>query len=73
MLSMTKASMTANDYKDIVGGGGASTTFTSNMAEGFTSTGGSEPGLDISQFDFVKNASKVYNASIEKDKNRFGA
>lgn len=31
-----------------------------------------EPGLDISQFDFVKKAAAVYNASVEKDKERFG-
>jgi hypothetical protein len=32
-----------------------------------------EPGLDISQFDFVKKASAVFKASNEKDKQRFGA
>lgn len=31
-----------------------------------------EPGLDISQFDFVKKAASVYKASVEKDKARFG-
>lgn len=31
-----------------------------------------EPGLDISQFDFVKNAAAVFKASQEKDKERFG-
>ena len=31
-----------------------------------------EPGLDISQFDFVKNAAAVFKASQEKDKQRFG-
>jgi hypothetical protein len=33
----------------------------------------SEPGLDLSQFDFIKNAASVYKASVEKDKQRFGA
>jgi hypothetical protein len=32
-----------------------------------------EPGLDISQFDFVSKAASVYKASVEKDKQRFGA
>ena len=32
-----------------------------------------EPGLDISQFDFVAKAASVYKASVEKDKQRFGA
>lgn len=31
-----------------------------------------EPGLDISQFDFVKNAAAIFKASQEKDKQRFG-
>jgi hypothetical protein len=31
-----------------------------------------EPGLDISQFDFVAKAASVYKASVEKDKQRFG-
>ena len=31
-----------------------------------------EPGLDISQFDFVKKAASVFKASVEKDKSRFG-
>lgn len=32
-----------------------------------------EPGIDISQFDFVAKAASVYKASVEKDKQRFGA
>ena len=39
------------------------------MEESYTP---SEPGLDISQFDFVKKAASVYKASVEKDKERFG-
>jgi hypothetical protein len=31
-----------------------------------------EPGLDISQFDFVNKAAAVFKASQEKDKQRFG-
>jgi hypothetical protein len=31
-----------------------------------------EPGLDISQFDFVKNAADVLKHQQEKDKERFG-
>jgi hypothetical protein len=34
---------------------------------------GPEPGLDISQFDFVNKAASVYQASLDKDKQRFGA
>lgn len=32
-----------------------------------------EPGLDISQFDFIKKAGAIYRASNEKDKQRYGA
>lgn len=32
-----------------------------------------EPGLDLSQFDFIKKAGAIYKASNEKDKQRFGA
>ena len=39
------------------------------MEEGFARP---EPGLDISQFDFVKKAASVFKASVEKDKTRFG-
>ena len=34
---------------------------------------GPEPGLDISQFDFMMRAGDVYKASVAKDKQRFGA
>ena len=39
------------------------------MEENFTRP---EPGLDISQFDFVKKAASVYKASVAKDKQKFG-
>ena len=32
-----------------------------------------EVGIDLSQLDFVKNAGAIYKASVEKDKQRFGA
>lgn len=32
-----------------------------------------EPGLDITQFDFMMRAGDVYKASVAKDKQRFGA
>ena len=34
---------------------------------------GPELGLDISQFDFINKAASVYKASVQKDKERFGA
>jgi hypothetical protein len=32
-----------------------------------------EVGIDLSQLDFVKNAGAIYKASVQKDKERFGA
>jgi hypothetical protein len=34
---------------------------------------GPEPGLDLSQLDFVGKAGAIYKASQEKDKQRHGA
>lgn len=43
----------------------------SHLVEGHFGT--PEPGIDISQFDFIGKAAAVYKASVEKDKQRFGA
>ena len=74
LLSETKYSMSQGEYQNIM-------SATSDMAqapglgmnpiEQFRQ--GPEPGLDISQFDFIKKAGAIYNASNEKDKQRFGA
>ena len=74
LLSETKYSMSQGEYQSII-------SATSDMVqapglgmnpiEGFRQ--GPEPGLDISQFDFIKKAGAIYNASNEKDKQRFGA
>jgi N-acetylglucosamine kinase-like BadF-type ATPase len=74
LMNETKYSMTQGEYQNLV-------SATSDMVqapglgmnpiEGFRQ--GPEPGLDISQFDFVKRAGDVYKASVEKDKQRFGA
>ena len=75
LMNETKYSMTQGDYQSMI-------SATSDMvqapglgmnpiADNFRP--GPEPGLDISQFDFVKKASAVLQASNEKDKQRFGA
>lgn len=74
LMNETKYSMTQGEYQNLV-------SATSDMVqapglginpiEQFRQ--GPEPGLDISQFDFVKKAGAVYKASVEKDKQRFGA
>jgi hypothetical protein len=77
MLSQTKASMTESEYKNIYTGTSdmvQKPNFASMMASnmGMTESRGSQPGLDISQFDFVKKAAAVYNKSVQKDKEKYG-
>lgn len=74
MLEMTKESMTSEDYRQMTS---ADTSMIqapglgrSSLAEHSFST--PEPGLDISQLDFVKKAGAVLKASQEKDKQRLG-
>ena len=74
LMNETKYSMTQGEYQNLV-------SATSDMVqapglgmnpiEQFRQ--GPEPGLDISQFDFMMRAGDVYKASIQKDKERFGA
>lgn len=74
LMNETKYSMTQGEYQNLV-------SATSDMVqapglgmnpiEGFRS--GPEPGLDITQFDFMMRAGDVYKASIQKDKEKFGA
>lgn len=75
LLSETRYSMTQGEYQNII-------SATSDMVQapglGMQSVAdqfrpGPEPGLDISQFDFIKKAGAIYKASNEKDKQRFGA
>ena len=75
LLSETKAEMVGGDYRttysgmsDMVSAPGLAMN-PIMMEENFARP---EPGLDISQFDFVKNAAAVFKASQEKDKQRFG-
>jgi len=77
MLNQTKASMTSDEYKNIYSGTSDmvqkpnfATTMASSM--GMTDSRGPMPGLDISQFDFVKKAGQVYKKSVENDKQKFG-
>lgn len=77
MLNQTKASMTNEEYRNIYTGTSdmvQKPNFASMMASdmGMTQPKGPMPGLDISQFDFVKKAGAVYKASIEKDKLKAG-
>ena len=75
LLNETKAQMVGEDYRtaysgmsDMVSAPGLGMNPVM-MEENFARP---EPGLDITQFDFVKNAAAVFKASQEKDKQRFG-
>jgi hypothetical protein len=74
LMNETKYSMTQGEYQSMV-------SATSDMVQapglGMQSAvnqfrPGPEPGLDISQFDFMMRAGDVYKASVVKDKQRFG-
>jgi len=74
LMNETKYSMTQGEYQNLV-------SATSDMVQapglGMQSAvdsfrSGPEPGLDISQFDFMMRAGDVYKASVQKDKERFG-
>ena len=75
LMNETKYSMTQGEYQNLVS---ATSDMVSAPGMGMQ-TGldqfrpGPEPGLDISQFDFMMRAGDVYKASVEKDKQRFGA
>ena len=77
MLSQTKASMTSEEFRNVYSGNSdmvQKPNFASMMASnmGMTEDKGPMPGLDISQFDFVKKAGDVYKKSVEKDKQKYG-
>ena len=77
MLNQTKASMTSEEFKNVYSGTSdmvQKPNFASMMASnmGMTEQKGPMPGLDISQFDFVKKAGAVYNKAVEKDKQKYG-
>ena len=77
MLNQTKASMTNEEYKNVFTGNTdmvQKPNFAEMMASnmGMVESDRPAPGLDISQFDFVKKAGEVYKASLEKDKQKAG-
>lgn len=79
LLNETKAEMVTSEYRTAYSGvadmvsapGLGEDAFRPAMVE--ENFARPEPGLDISQFDFVKNAAAVFSASQKKDKERFGA
>lgn len=72
MLEMTRKSMTRDEFKGIMEGVVQAPGLESMMSGGEQFMEGPQPGIDITQLDFVKKAAAVYNAAVEKDQNRFG-
>ncbi len=77
MINQTKASMTNSEYQNVYNGTSdmvQKPNFAEMMASnmGMVNSGRPAPGLDISQFDFVKKAGDIYKASVEKDKQKYG-
>lgn len=74
MLQQTQKSMTNEDYQQVYTGTSdmvAKPNFASSMANQMGMSG-AQPGLDLSQLDFVKNAKNIFDASVKKDKQRAG-
>lgn len=79
MLESTRATMTNEDFKNVMNAD-------SSMAQGFPQMmnsisgnptmrnlpSGPQPGIDISNLDFVKKASSIYNLSVKKDQEKHG-
>lgn len=73
MLNLTAQTMSGEDARNFANAGQVSKpNFASSMGAqmGMTENAGPMPGIDISKLDFVSKAKKVYDASLQKDKNR---
>jgi hypothetical protein len=74
LMNETRYSMTQGEYQNLISATSdmvQAPGLGMNPVEGFRQ--GPEPGLDITQFDFMMKAGDVFKASIQKDKERFGA
>ena len=75
MLKQTADGMTNEDFKTVFNGTSDMVTGMPNMATSMASQmgmSGTQPGMDISQLDFVKKAEAVFQASNQKDKQKAG-
>ena len=74
MLQQTQQNMTNEEYQNVFTGTSdmvSKPNFASSMASQMGMSG-AQPGLDLSQLDFVSKAKSVFDASIKKDKQRAG-
>ena len=75
MINMTKDSMTSNDYRTLVNANSSMVTGLPNTASTMATqmsinSGGNQPGIDISNLDFVKKAKDVLVASEKLNKSK---
>lgn len=70
MLSITKANMTNEEYKNIFTGTSDMVSGGPNMASSVASQMGMNAGIDINKLDFVKKAGDVFKASSKIDKQK---
>ena len=72
MLEMTKKSMTNEEYRNVFSGTSEMVTgmpnMASTMANQMNMNAGNQPGIDISNLDFVNKAKAVLDASNKKQK-----
>ena len=77
MLQQTKSNMTNEDYRTVLNGttdmvsgmpniASSMPNMASSMANQMSMNAGNQPGLDISNLDFVKKAGAVYKAAEAK-------
>ena len=71
MLNETQQNMTNEDYRNVVNANSSmvqAPSMANTVASGMGMSGGPEPGLDISNLDFVKKAKSVLDLANQKSK-----
>jgi len=70
MLQQTKSNMSTEDYRTVLNGTSDMVSGMPNMASSMANqmnmNAGNQPGLDITNLDFVKKAGAVYKAAAAK-------
>lgn len=75
MINETKSRMTPEEYKDVLNMTSMNApnfTMQSNASSMGVPSSGPEPGIDISNLDFIKKASSVLKAAEQKDRQKYG-
>jgi hypothetical protein len=72
MLEQTRKSMNKEEFRNIMESTVQAPGLGMQSMDDSTFMSAPAPGLDLSNLDFVKKAASVFNAAVEKDKNRFG-